>query len=298
MFILSTFCDRKMWGGTRLHTYNGDKSLNDIAHVYTVSANEDFTCEILNGKFKGKTLYEVYRDHRDLFGYNKYGVFPIIIGFVDAIGDLSVQLHPDDAFAQKHLNKEIGKIESWYFITPPTNGYIYDGCKQPTLDAVKEKVNDKRWWDIIDTIHVKQGDYVFVDSGTVHAIAAGSLVYEIQQSTDVTYRFWDYDRLDPQGNLRELQTDTCLEILDPNKKSVAVPMEKEKEFVEREYSTKRIDIVDGYENKEDVFCCVTLLDGSIDVDGMHLTRGQSFIALPHEKVDFTGKAEVIVALPR
>jgi mannose-6-phosphate isomerase class I len=297
MLILDTINKTTIWGGTRLQKYGSDPLNPHVGSLYTVAANEDLTNTVLNGPFIGMTLHDVYRDNRELFGYDKYEPFPLLIGFVDASDDLSIQLHPHDAYAQQYENAPFGKTESWYFLEAPVSGTIANGCLCNSLEELNERVAAAQWDQVIDYLPVKKGEYVFVETGTLHAMRAGSLVYEIQQSTDVTYRFYDYDRVDKDGNKRPLQLESALKNVDVSKKSSAVPYEDDKDYDEIYYSTKKTHLCGAYTNENSTFVTVTLLAGSIFADGMPVTAGMSIVVLPGESFSFTGEADVIIARP-
>ena len=297
MLVLDTLNKTTIWGGTRLQKYGSDPLNPHVGSLYTVAGNEELTNTVLNGEFIGMTLYEVYRDNRALFGYDKYEPFPLLIGFVDASDDLSIQLHPSDEYARAHENAPFGKTESWYFLEAPVSGSIANGCLCGSTEELKERVAQGRWDEVIDYLPVKKGEYVYVETGTLHALRAGSLVYEIQQSTDVTYRFYDYDRVDKNGNKRPLQLEKAIENVDVAKKSAAVPYEDDKDYDERYYSTRKTHLEGSFENGHATFVTVTLLSGQMMADGVPATAGMSLIVLPHEKIEFTGAADVMIARP-
>ena len=297
MFILSTISKSTIWGSNRLYPFGGDEKIETLGQLYTAAGNEELSSLILNGLFAGKSLYEVYRDQQDLFGYNKYEGFPLLIGFVDANENLSIQIHPHDEYAQEAEKKPFGKNESWLFLEAPREGAIINGCPCNSLEEVKEKISRDQWYDIIGHLPVKQNDYVYVESGTLHALTAGSLVYEIQQSTDITYRFWDYDRVDKDGNKRPLQLEKALDVVNVDKKSQSIPCEKEKLYSHPYYTVKVADIAESMKNDSDTFCVVTLLEGAIETKDSCIKKGSSLILLPRETLSFTGKAQAVFATP-
>ena len=222
MLILDTISKETIWGSDRLLPYGGDPAVKRLGSLYTVSAQEPMSSTVLNGPFQGQTLRRVYREQPGLFGCPEYREFPLLIGFVDAADDLSLQVHPDDALAREAEGKETGKNESWIFLEAPTSGSIVNGCRAGSMEEVRDAVREGRWDDIIGRLPVRRGDYVWVEAGTLHALTAGSLVYEIQQATDVTYRFYDYGRIGPDGKGRPLQLEKAMRALKPAEKSRAV----------------------------------------------------------------------------
>lgn len=297
MLILSSVSDKTLWGSTRLHSYGADKNNTSIGHLYTVTGNEDLSCIVLNGKYKNQTLYRVYKENTKLFGYKKTEGFPFMIAFVDANRDLSIQVHPDDAYAKKNENAKQGKLESWYFICPPTKGWIYNGTTCKTKTDFVNKGNLGKWNEILDTLPVKKGDYICVYPGTVHAITAGSFLYEIQLSSDITYRLYDFDRLNENGEKRELNQEKGFEAANPLLKSDCVKYRENREYIEKNYSTRLTFVKKSLINEKDVFMAVTLLEGDLYYENYKLIKGQSFIMLPGEKINFSSQAKVIIAYP-
>ncbi len=298
MLVLSTLCKTTIWGGTRLQPFGADADNPSVGSLYTVAGNEDMTCTVLNGQFAGQTLYQVYRDHRELFGYDKYEPFPLLIGLVDASDDLSIQLHPSDEYAKQHENAPFGKTESWIFLEAPASGAIVNGCKCASLSELEEKIEKGKWNEVYDHLPVQQNDYVFVETGTLHALCAGSLVYEIQQSTDVTYRFYDYDRVGKDGKKRPLQLEKALENVNVAGKSASVPCEMGKVFTHPYYSVQRNAFSGSFTNERDTFATFTLLSGEMRADGLTVSPGTSLILFPHETVTFGGAVNAVVAYPQ
>ena len=297
MLILDTLEKPTIWGASRLSKFGANPLNAPIGSLYTLAGNEDLSCTVLSGEFIGQRLYDVYRENHARFGYERFSAFPLLIGFVDASDNLSIQIHPGDAYAAKHEHAEFGKTESWLFLEAPESGAIVNGCACASMEELREKVAQSDWEGIYGYLPVGKGDYVFVEAGTLHALSAGSLVYEIQQSTDVTYRFYDYGRQDAQGKTRPLQLEAAMECVDVTKKSTAIPYANETDYDHPYYSTRRQKVSGGYENPHDTFVCMTLLEGQLDGDGIRMTAGMSALILPHEKAVFAGSADVMLARP-
>ena len=145
-------------------------------------------------------------------------------------------------------------------------------------------IEQGRFMEMADTLAVEQGDYVFVEPGTLHAITAGSLVFEIEEGSDFTYRFYDYNRLDSQGNPRELHLEKATNALDINLKSV-VKAYNGHEIKEKTYSTKLINNIEIYTNESDTLECITLVNGSLIADGIAVAPGSTIVLWPGEKLD-------------
>lgn len=297
MLLLSTVSKATIWGGTRLYPFGGDASMPSLGQLYTAAGNKALSSTVLGGPFAGQSLYQVYQQHRELFGYDKYEGFPLLIGFVDARENLSIQIHPHDEYARTVEGMPFGKNESWLFLEAPDSGSIINGCPCDSRAQVERKIAQGDWLGIMGRLPVKPGDYVYVQSGTLHALTAGSLVYEIQQSTDITYRFWDYDRVDAQGCKRPLQLDKALDVIDPAKRSESLPCEKNRTYQHPYYHVTVTEAQGSLRNDGDTFCVVTLLDGAVTLEGQTVQKGSSLILLPHEDIRFGGQATVVVARP-
>ena len=140
MLILDTLNKTTIWGGTRLQKFGSDPLEPHVGSLDTVAGNGELSCMVLNGEYIGLTLYDVYRDNREMFGYDKYEPFPLLIGLVDATADLSIQIHPGDEYARAHENAPFGKTESWLFLEAPVSGSIVNGCKCQSRQELNERV--------------------------------------------------------------------------------------------------------------------------------------------------------------
>ncbi|TYB70476.1 mannose-6-phosphate isomerase [Bizionia gelidisalsuginis] len=210
----------KIWGGTKLKTLlNRESDLPNIGESWEISGVKDDTSIVSNGAFKGTSLNSL-QDllKEDLVGaknYKDFGEkFPLLIKFIDAKTDLSIQLHPNDALATKRHNS-FGKTEMWYVLQANKGSNLIVGFNQQVDKAVYQKhVEEKTLTQILNTENVEEGDAYFIGVGRIHAIGAGVMVAEIQQTSDITYRIYDWDRVDDQGNKRELHTQWALGAID------------------------------------------------------------------------------------
>ncbi|SEA71901.1 type I phosphomannose isomerase catalytic subunit [Bizionia paragorgiae] len=212
----------KIWGGTKLKTLLNRKSnLPNIGESWEISGVKDDTSLVSNGEYKGVSLNTLQNTLKgDLVGHKNYTVFgekfPLLIKFIDAKRDLSIQLHPNDALATKRHNS-FGKTEMWYVLQANDDANLIVGFNQKVDKALFQKhVKDKTLTQILNTESVKEGDAYFIGVGRVHAIGAGVMLAEIQQTSDITYRIYDWDRVDEQGKPRELHTEWALEAIDFN----------------------------------------------------------------------------------
>lgn len=211
LFMQPVF-QEKIWGGNRLHTVFGFDLPNDkIGEDWAISAHPHGVSIITNGEFKGQKLSDLWQDHQELFGHQSEPVFPLLVKILDAEDDLSVQVHPDDAYGMQHEG-ELGKTECWYIIDAEPGAEIIYGHHAKTREELAEMIQDERWDDLLTKVPVKKGDFYYVPSGTIHAIGKGIMILETQQSSDTTYRVYDYDRKDDQGNPRELHIQQSIDV--------------------------------------------------------------------------------------
>ncbi|MGY0393047.1 type I phosphomannose isomerase catalytic subunit [Bizionia sp. KMM 8389] len=212
----------KIWGGSKLkNILNKDSHLPNIGESWEISDVEGDTSVVANGNLKGQTLKELLVTYTtELIGdknYKEFGnTFPLLIKFIDAKQDLSIQLHPNDELAAKRHNS-FGKTEMWYVMQADPGAKLIVGFNQPMdSDIYLKHLNSKTLPEILNFNTVKPGDTYFIDVGRVHAIGGGVLLAEIQQTSDITYRVYDWDRVDDEGNRRELHNDLALEAFDFN----------------------------------------------------------------------------------
>lgn len=210
----------KIWGGQKLKTLlNKQSDLPNIGESWEISDVEGDTSIVSNGSLKGKSLKHLLEAYKsDLLGNKNYEVFgdkfPLLIKFIDAKEDLSIQLHPNDDLAAKRHNS-FGKTEMWYVFQADEDSNLIVGFNQPvTPEKYLEHLENKTLTEILNFDKVKTGDTYFIEVGRVHAIGAGVMVAEIQQTSDITYRVYDWDRVDDEGNERELHNDLAIDAID------------------------------------------------------------------------------------
>ena len=201
-----------LWGGDKIIPFKHlNVSLPNVGESWEVSAVEGSESVVANGPDKGATLPEMVRKYKEeLVGeanYARFGdKFPLLIKFIDAKLDLSIQVHPDDALAKKRHNS-FGKNEMWYVIAADKGAKLISGfAKEITPKEYKERVHDGTFAEVLQTCDIQPGDVFYVPAGRVHGIGAGAFVAEIQQTSDITYRIFDYNRKDKDGKTRELHT--------------------------------------------------------------------------------------------
>lgn len=206
-----------LWGGVRLKSEYGKKiNLNPLAETWECSAHPDGPSVVVNGEHKGKTLIEVIAEHPEYLGAkcNPTDGFPILIKFIDAAKDLSVQVHPDDNYAMKYEHDR-GKTEMWYVLDAEPNAELVYGFEHPVNEEIlRDAVKNGDLTKHLHRVKVHKGDTFYIPAGTVHAIGSGLLIAEIQESSNLTYRVYDYDRVGPDGRKRELHFDKAVKVMD------------------------------------------------------------------------------------
>lgn len=208
-----------LWGGDKIIAFKQlNETLSGVGESWEISAVEDNESVVANGPDKGLTLPEMVGKYRyELVGevnYSRFGTkFPLLIKFIDARLDLSIQVHPGDELARKRHNS-FGKNEMWYVVSADKGAKLISGfSEQITAKEYKERVYNGTFAEVLQTCDVKPGDVFYVPAGRVHGIGAGAFVAEIQQTSDITYRIFDYNRKDAEGKSRELHTTQAIEAI-------------------------------------------------------------------------------------
>ena len=213
----------RIWGGEKLKTILNKPIVSKITgESWELSTVEGDISILANGELKGKSLMELINEMpNEILGtevYKRFGTqFPLLFKYLDAREDLSIQVHPNDQLAKERHNS-FGKTEMWFVTQADADARIIVGFKEnSSKEEYLKHLNDKTLVSILDTVKAKPGDVFFLETGTVHAIGAGLVIAEIQQTSDITYRLYDFDRKDAQGNTRELHVDLALDAINYNK---------------------------------------------------------------------------------
>lgn len=274
-------CLEKIWGGNRLKTLLGKKyHTKNCGESWEISGVEGNISVVSNGFLKGNDLNELVEIYMgDLVGdkvYEKFGIeFPLLIKFIDAQDDLSIQVHPNDEISKERHNA-FGKTEMWYVVDAAEGALINSGFNQP-VDREKyiEYLENGNLTDLLKYDEAKVGDVFFIPAGRVHAICKGSMVTEIQQTSDVTYRIFDYNRKDEKGIIRELHNDLALDAidfsyLDDYKTKYNTELNKSTEIVSCKYFTTNIlefnSIIEKDYFKIDSFVIYITLEGEFEIE--------------------------------
>ncbi|MBF6625629.1 mannose-6-phosphate isomerase, class I [Aerococcaceae bacterium zg-BR9] len=224
LLFLESVMHEKIWGGSRLKSEFDYKIPSDQTGEYwAISAHPNGTSQISNGNYKGIKLDTLYKNHRELFGDSTHDTFPLLIKILDANQWLSVQVHPDDTYAIAH-DEKFGKTECWYILSAEDNAEIIYGHNANDIEELSQMIEENTWDKLLCRVKVHAGDFFYVPSGTLHAIGPGIMILEIQQSSDTTYRVYDFKRLDTNGNCRALHISQALDVITIGHPNNSVPI--------------------------------------------------------------------------
>lgn len=312
LFLKPVF-QEKIWGGTKLkEVFDYQLESDHVGECWAISAHPHGVCTVENGPFKGEKLDELWKKNPELFGNPSEEVFPLLTKILDAADDLSVQVHPDDLYGKEHEG-ELGKTECWYIISAEPGAEIIYGHHAKSKEELKEMIDSGDWGHLLRRVPVQAGDFFFVPSGTIHAIGKGIMILETQQSSDTTYRVYDYDRKDDAGNPRELHIEQSLDVttvphVDPE---LSIKQRNEGEsslttYIESDYFNVYNWEVSGILSvqTEAPYTLVSVLDGfgyiylNDETTAIEIKKGQHFI-LPNtiEKARLEGDLSIIASEP-
>ncbi len=305
MFLKPVF-QEKIWGGSRLRSVFGFDIPNDkIGEDWAISAHPHGVSVDENGEYQGQKLDELWQNHKELFGNPTEPVFPLLIKILDAEDELSVQVHPDDAYGMKHEG-ELGKTECWYIIDAEPGAEIIYGHHAKTREELAEMIQEGRWDDLLKKVPVKKGDFFYVPSGTIHAIGKGIMILETQQSSDTTYRVYDYDRKDANGNTRELHIQQSIDVTTVPAITPQLQMKEVRKgnssivtYLETEFFNVYEWDIKGITSfkKQAPYTLATVIDGAgelvVNEKIYPLTKGASFI-LPNDVTEWTVQGELSI----
>lgn len=217
-FLLKPAAKDYLWGGNRLNNeFEKNINLSPLAETWECSTHPDGPSNVASGRFSGMTLSEVLENNPEFIGSHPgtKGELPILIKFIDAKKDLSVQVHPSDEYAKEFENGQLGKTEMWYVLDATKEAHLVYGLNHD-MDQItmRKSIEDGTFEKNLQKVKVEKDDLFFIEAGTIHAIGAGALIAEIQENSNLTYRLYDYNRVDKHGNKRELHIDKALAVSD------------------------------------------------------------------------------------
>ena len=301
LLLLEPALKDMLWGGTKLSEFGYDLPSDTVGECWGISAHPHGDCVVQKGPFKGLPLSRLYEEHRELFGPVQSDRFPLLVKIIDAKQDLSVQVHPDDEYAREHENGSLGKTECWYVLDAAPNATIIIGHNAKTKAEAERMVREGRFSEFLREIPVHKGDFFVIEPGVVHSIKAGTLILETQENSDITYRFYDYDRV-RNGVKRELHIDKSLDVITcPFRKTELHPVitrtgssEIETLVSIPDFTVDRITVSGALTlNSGATFVNLSVTDGEGTIDGVSIRKG-SHLIVPYGYGQYvlSGKMEV------
>jgi mannose-6-phosphate isomerase len=301
----------RLWGGDKLQTVlHKPISSNQTGESWELSTIEGSVSRIANGVLEGQLIIEVIDKYpNEILGtsvYQRFGnQFPLLFKYLDAKEDLSVQVHPNDALAKARHNS-FGKTEMWYVVQADADARLIVGFKEEMNQATYlQNLENKTLLATLDEIKVQQGDVFLIETGTVHAIGAGMVIAEIQQTSDITYRLYDFDRVDVDGNLRELHVDLALDAINyqtiETQKHYDKQNNQSNEVVTCPYFTTHFIPLEGemnFQKTAETFTVYMCVDGAFEIvlEGKHYsyTKGDTILVPAAVTVfQLSGKASIL-----
>lgn len=295
-----------IWGGNKLGTKWGyDIPGDNTGECWAVSAHPNGDCTVKEGTFAGKTLSQLWAEHPELFGNVSGDRFPLLIKIIDANDDLSIQVHPDDAYAGKNENDSFGKTECWYILDAPEGATLVIGHNAKDKPELEDMIKNGKWDAFLREVPVKKGDFIQIDPGTVHAIKGGIEILETQQNSDITYRVYDYGRLQ-NGKPRELHIEKSIDVITVPAKSVEDSVVNIAQGAKNQmnllmscqyYRVWKLDIDSSMTfTQEYPFLIMSVVEGDGLLNGQHIKKGDHFI-LPNGfgQVDIQGNLQIIAS---
>lgn len=298
----------KIWGGRKLETEFGyEIPAGPVGECWAISAHPAGDDEVASGEYAGKTLSWLWDEHRELFGNCEGDRFPLLVKIIDAKDDLSIQVHPDNDYAAEHEDGSLGKKECWYVLSAEPGQTIVVGQRAHSREEFAQMVEEGRWSELLNEIPIKAGDFFQIDPGTVHAIKGGTVILESQQSSDVTYRVYDYDRKQDDGTLRPLHMQQALDVIDFD----CAPLTSGEVELSGPVTTLEqnecytVDLVrvgeDGCPAELAVetphpFTCISVIEGEGVVNGREVKKGTHLLALSDcDTLELSGTMQVVLS---
>ncbi|MEN1760290.1 mannose-6-phosphate isomerase, class I [Anoxynatronum sibiricum] len=305
LLFLDKLFYEKIWGGNRLAKYFDTTLASDkIGECWTVSGHPNGDSTIINGMHEGRTLSWLWQHEKSIFGNLKGATFPLLIKIIDAKEDLSVQVHPNDHYAHHYENGERGKTECWYILDCEEGAELILGHRAANKNEMETMIREERWEELLKKKRIKPGDFLYIPAGTIHSIGKGTLLLEIQQSSDVTYRVFDFNRLE-EGKPRKLDIHKSLDVISiPHQDHESIPQMVhvaggcQTRLVATEHFTVWKLAVSGNQifEHDEIFKLVSVIKGSGHVAGIEVNKGDHFI-VPQQfgSMKMAGEMEMIVA---
>ena len=295
----------RIWGGQRLREYSFSiPDASRTGEVWTLASHPNGTTNVKSGPFAGISLAELWSNHPEIFGVETDSDFPLLLKWIDASTDLSVQVHPNDVDARHYEQQPYGKNECWYIIDCPQDAFLIYGHSLSSPEEFDEAVHQGTLLQSLNSVPVSKGDFLYVPAGTVHALTEGCLVLEIQQNSDTTYRLYDYDRLDPDtGAMRTLHLEQARKViqfphyhylepsvpLSPYRKRLT----RNPDFFVEEWTVLQTHALDPSPS----FRIITIVEGVIELDDVMLSVGATALLPANSEHVISGNGLMLVTGP-
>lgn len=306
ILFLNPVFKQVIWGGERLGTeWPYRIPGEETGECWAVSAHPNGDCTVKEGVYSGMTLSRLWKEEPELFGNTGLDRFPILTKIIDAKKDLSIQVHPDDAYAKAHENGSLGKTECWYVLDCEKDSALVIGHNARDKEELAAMIKEGRWGEFIREVPVKKGDFIQLDPGTVHSIKGGIMLLEIQENSDITYRVYDYGRL-TDGKLRQLHVEQGIDVITVPAKPAAecvkeaadLPKDRRNLLISCPYyKVWKIDVANQVSFlQEHPFLIMSVIEGEGLINGQMIRKGDHFI-LPcgYGEVELRGGMEIIAA---
>lgn len=307
LLFMKPYCREVIWGGRQLKQLYGYETEGEhTGEAWVVSGNAHGASTVSEGIYAGQSLAKLWTEHRELFGNLEGDSFPLLVKLIDARQHLSIQVHPDDAYAQAQGGDAAGKTECWYIVRCEPGADIVIGHTAKNKTELSEKIEAGDWGALIQPMPIHAGDFFYIPAGTVHAIRQGTLLLEIQQNSDTTYRMYDYGRLE-QGKPRQLHLKESLDVVYcPQSAAVTQTAGAVEQFdgysrqqlVSSPFFTVERIALDGTMQLSQpyAFMTVSVTEGSGSVNGRSVRAGEHWIApCGCEPMELCGRLELVTA---
>lgn len=306
ILFLEPVFKQMVWGGERMgKEFHYDLPSDKIGECWGISAHPHGDCMVREGHYKGKRLSELWAEQPELFGNYEVPGFPLLIKIIDAKQDLSIQVHPDDIYAKENENGSLGKTECWYVADCDEGASLVIGHNAGTKEQMREMIEKGRWQEFLRELPVNRGDFIQIDPGTVHAIKGGLMILETQQSSDITYRLYDYGRL-VDGKPRELHLEKSMDVIAVPAKDISssvkgtlhLPPNTMNVLESNQYYTVwKIDVEKEFMLTQDrPFMNISVIEGDGLINGQLIKKGDHFV-LPYGfgEAELKGNMQIIAS---
>lgn len=292
-----------LWGGDTVKNFwHYDWMPEKVGQAWAFAAQENESNECISGKYKGMTLKEIWEQHSELFG-NTDRTFPVIVSMLGPVKKLSIQVHPTDEFAKRD-GYPYGKNEIWYFFDAEPGAKIVFGHNAKNEADLRKYISEDKWEELINHLDVHPGDTVYIPAGILHACCENVCVYEVQQSTDLTYRFYDYKRPDANGNLRELHVEKAIETLNYNQSEMVNKANPKSEMIgtaclttlidNLSFTVKKLEVKDTCTVPAGPYELVSIAKGKGFANGGHVEVGDHFLLPKDTELKLEGEMLVMM----